>query len=235
MPRSFALAIFCWLIAGLPACQDNLDAGLVAFYPFNGNAEDHGGNQHHGEVHGAVLTSDRFGNANSAYRFDGSSATILARVTNMPAVDAAQTISWWFFIEQPPAYGDSLGADNMIALVDTAEGIGLQFGYRAPGYRTAGLDAWYWGGGTVLQSPPPALSEWHHCVYTYDGRTHRFYLNAQQVAQSAVQPQSGTPDMLMFGNYPSGDQFFDGRMDDLRIYHRTLLQSEVDLLYKREE
>ena len=45
--------------------------GLVAYYPFNGNADDLSGNGNNGIVHGAALTEDRFGNANSAYHFDG--------------------------------------------------------------------------------------------------------------------------------------------------------------------
>ena len=41
--------------------------GLVAYYPFNGNANDESGFDNHGTVNGATLTSDRFGNDASAY------------------------------------------------------------------------------------------------------------------------------------------------------------------------
>lgn len=43
--------------------------GLVGYWPFNGNTVDASGNGHNGTVHGATLTTDRFGNANSAYEF----------------------------------------------------------------------------------------------------------------------------------------------------------------------
>ena len=49
----------------------NLEDGLVAHYLFSGNANDASGNGNHGVVHGATPTTDRFGNANSAYSFDG--------------------------------------------------------------------------------------------------------------------------------------------------------------------
>ena len=39
------------------------DAGLIAHYPFNGNANDGSGNANHGTVSGATLTPDRYGNA----------------------------------------------------------------------------------------------------------------------------------------------------------------------------
>ena len=45
--------------------------GLVGWWPFNGNANDESGLGNNGIVSGSTLTSDRFGNANSAYLFDG--------------------------------------------------------------------------------------------------------------------------------------------------------------------
>lgn len=222
-------------IMALNSCHNRTEQGLVAWYPFDGDARSMLGNQYNGKVFEAVLTSDRFGHDNNAYRFNGISAYILAPVDIMPAVDHPQTISWWFMIEQPPVYSDSLGADNMIALVDTAGGIGVQAGYRGPGYHTSGLDIWYWGGRTVLVSQLPAENRWHFCVYAYDGQTHRFYLDGQQVSQSAAKPQIGTPNMLMFGNYPGGDQFFAGSLDDVRIYNHDLTQSKIDNLYNAKE
>jgi len=45
--------------------------GLVGWWPFNGNAQDASGNGNHGTVNGATLTTDRFGNQNVSYSFDG--------------------------------------------------------------------------------------------------------------------------------------------------------------------
>lgn len=51
--------------------NESLKLDLVGFYPFNGNANDTSGNGYHGTVYGAALTTDRFGNENSAYIFNG--------------------------------------------------------------------------------------------------------------------------------------------------------------------
>lgn len=55
--------------------QSTLDnvpqSGLVAWYPFNGNANDESVNNHHGVVTNARLTTDRFEKPNSAYYFNG--------------------------------------------------------------------------------------------------------------------------------------------------------------------
>ena len=64
----------CYLLVSV--CVASLAAGLrdglVACYPFNGDARDVTGNGNDGEVNGATPTSDRFGNANSAYFFQGT-------------------------------------------------------------------------------------------------------------------------------------------------------------------
>ncbi|MGK5093653.1 hypothetical protein WDW89_16785 [Deltaproteobacteria bacterium TL4] len=46
--------------------------GLVAYYPFNGNANDESGNGNNGTVNGATLTTDRDGQTGKAYSFDGT-------------------------------------------------------------------------------------------------------------------------------------------------------------------
>ena len=47
--------------------------GLIRYYPFTGNAADYTPNAQHGIVVGATLTTDRFGNPDAAYNFNGSS------------------------------------------------------------------------------------------------------------------------------------------------------------------
>ena len=53
----------------------SIENNLIAFFPFNGNANDESGNGNNGTVNGASLTTDRFGNSNSAYYFDGIEIT----------------------------------------------------------------------------------------------------------------------------------------------------------------
>ena len=70
--------------------------GLVGWWPFNGNANDESGNGNDGTVNGPTLTTDRFGNANSAYDFDGVDDYI--RIPDAPEFDFGIndfTISVW--------------------------------------------------------------------------------------------------------------------------------------------
>ncbi|MEN9333736.1 MAG: hypothetical protein RLY35_916, partial [Bacteroidota bacterium] len=70
---NFFVFLFIALI-GTSVTAQNLPAylpanGLVAWYPFNGNANDESGNGNNGTVNGATLTMDRNGNASGAYGF----------------------------------------------------------------------------------------------------------------------------------------------------------------------
>lgn len=224
------LSIALMLLVHL-SCSKSIDDGLVAYYSFNGDTKDHSGNQNHAVNDGADLINDRFGQPNRAYHFDGERSMMLANVKNMPPVNSPQSFSWWYQTREEPSFLDELGADNMIALVDTTENIGIQFGFRAPGYQSLGYDSWNWGGGTLLEAARPLVGQWHHCVYTYDGTTHRFFINGIETSKSAASTQHGTPDMLMFGNYPSGNQYYAGAMDEIRIYNRALDQDEIDYLF----
>ena len=75
--------------------QDFLTNGLVAYYPFNGNANDKSGNGNHGLVQGATLTTDRHGVPGRAYYFDGVDDIILATVPVLPIGGQPRTVSIW--------------------------------------------------------------------------------------------------------------------------------------------
>ena len=51
--------------------KTTLETGLVAYYPFNGNANDESGYGNNGTVTGATLVEDRNGGSSKAYSFDG--------------------------------------------------------------------------------------------------------------------------------------------------------------------
>ena len=72
--------------------QVNIANGLLAYYPYNGNANDESGNGYNGTVNGATLTTDRFGNANKAYSFNSN--TITSNLQQDPYSDF--TLNFWF-------------------------------------------------------------------------------------------------------------------------------------------
>jgi hypothetical protein len=78
--------------------QSFLTNGLVAYYPFNGNANDASGNGHNGTNHGALLTANRFGETNKAYLFNSGSLSFIDVALLRPAIEGLSqaTFSIWF-------------------------------------------------------------------------------------------------------------------------------------------
>ena len=63
--------------------SDNLSRGLVAFYRFNGNANDNTSNANNGTVSGAILTKGKDNVSNTAYKFDGIDDKIMIKNHNI--------------------------------------------------------------------------------------------------------------------------------------------------------
>ena len=94
---ALAILVLCLVfVAGSAGAVPVITSGLVAAWEFNGNANDVSGNGNDGVVHGATLTTDRFGNANSAYSFNGVDDYISA--ADSPTLDFSSsylTVSAW--------------------------------------------------------------------------------------------------------------------------------------------
>jgi hypothetical protein len=75
--------------------QVNLNQGLLAYYPFSGNANDASGNNNHGTAqNGIQLTTDKFGNPNSAYRFDGVDDHIIVSDNGKLSPKKISVVAW---------------------------------------------------------------------------------------------------------------------------------------------
>jgi hypothetical protein len=73
----------------------NLTDGLVAYYPFDGDANDYSGYNNHPTYVGATLTNDRLGNPNSAYSFAAEASNYI-RVPNSSSINVNTfTVSAW--------------------------------------------------------------------------------------------------------------------------------------------
>lgn len=106
---------------------------LLAWWPFNGNANDESGNGFNGTVTGATLTDDRNGKANAAYYFSGSGCnTRIDLSLNTSKITKALTISAWFYRSGNGCYGPRL--------LEFSPGYSSTFGYDGPGMAQWGWD-----------------------------------------------------------------------------------------------
>jgi Concanavalin A-like lectin/glucanases superfamily len=212
-----------------PSSEVQTTIGLVAYYPFNGNANDMSGIGNHGVVHGATLASDHFGNLNSAYSFDGVDDYIEMSYTpelNFGTSDF--TISCWFYMR---GFGDK-------SLVSR-----WQFGNWAwdlrVGWPSGGgeADKIYFGFGDsanilIKISNTVSANTWHHIVATRREGILYGYLDVVEFNAGVQSGNATSTSNLMLSNfqdYNSG--FLDGIIDEVRIYNRALSISEISELY----
>jgi fibronectin-binding autotransporter adhesin len=157
-----------------------------------------------------------------AITLDGSSnGYISVGTTNLPANNAAQSISLWF-----NGTTNASTNQNMFAMTSLASNSALQVGYRG-----TSLSAWNYGGGTLVSTAAPSNGVWHHLVYTYDGTTDSLYVDGTLAATSTTSThQSGAVTAAYMGTYSPGNEMFAGSLDDVRVYNRALNSAEVTLL-----
>jgi YVTN family beta-propeller protein len=202
--------------------------GLVAYYPFSGDATDASGNGNDGTVYGAVLSADRLGNADAAYSFDGVDDFIGCNTLSTP-VDSF-TYSLWFkpssdldssSPRQDFIYGVSYPRPTLSfnSEIDTPDDgkIGLYYNIGSDGHIETTTTSWSSG-------------KWHQLTFTWDGSLIKVYVNGELENQASV---SGihTAGTGMTITEP-GSNSFAGLFDEVRVYDRALSESEVRETYK---
>ncbi|GAB3708897.1 hypothetical protein GCM10027592_44570 [Spirosoma flavus] len=212
-------------------------AGLVAYYPFNGNANDETGNGHAGSVFGAGLTTDRFGNVSKAFSFDGvDDVIVVANQADLNSLDF--TYSLWANINE---YGTSTLDDNRIASMLMAKydnSKGFVIFNNEPGQLvlrptpSTALPA----SNDFFTNQPIPLNSWKQVVFTKSGQQIRVYVDGTLSSAGVYEGNYTTSaSHLMIGSGPwQFDEFFKGKLDDIRIYNRALSESEVAQLYTSE-
>ncbi|AXY74005.1 hypothetical protein D3H65_08415 [Paraflavitalea soli] len=216
--------------------QVNLTQGLMAYYPFNGNANDVSGNGNHGLIrNGTTLTADRFGAPNSAYYFDGIDDFIL--VPNSSTLNQSQTMTVvaYFYPEQNGTqtivgkidYNQPSGTQFQFAM-DYAPQPGILYGVNPSNNGCVGAGA---NGAYVSTGGSVTLNQWYCAVATFDKGVMRFYVNGTliQTTNSGFTTLNACANAtIQIGSWWSGDpQRFKGKIDDVRIYNRALNQQEV--------
>jgi len=196
----------------------SVSIGLVAYYPFNGNANDESGNGHDGTVNGPTLTEDRFGNDSSAYTFNDNNINIGQGFDN-----ANGSVSAWIYMEGTGIQrflSDRSGASDYLSLFTNGsnEVGGTMYG-----------DSGFIGIG---QTDTLLVSKWYHIVYSWGSGGSKLYIN-NTLNDSDPNTQSWTAnsDMLIGNSQAFSSQGWVGKIDDIRIYNKALSVSEIDSLY----
>ena len=215
--------------------QLTLDQGLIAHYPFSGNADDVSGNGYHATVNGATLTEDQLGIPNSAYLFDGINDFLeVADVSELRLNNTDFTISCWVKENQRnTSFGSMLFAKR--------DGCGQQ-GWHMSILGDAGSQpgkVHYVVSGCsdpdMHSAEQVPLGAWHHITltYTHADQVTKCYLDGQWSSTGVLpSPAAGiTADLFIGKDGWGNDLHFNGILDDMRIYNRALPTQEVFELF----
>jgi hypothetical protein len=229
--------------------------GLVAYYPFNSNANDESGNKIDGASHKAQLTYDINGNQNQAYRFNGSDGGYVNMGSSSKLnLGKTGTISLFVNIhsyESNEGKGYYPGRRFKKRVYWHILGKGARAGWDSDGYCIFyhNEDQLIYGVLTNKAEQPsfnrisfgkPNTSEWHHFVMVWDGYYIRAYIDGKifgsPVEQTITLPETqseflvGKKSSERHGEGHAG--FYDGIVDQIRIYDRALSEPEIQNLYK---
>jgi hypothetical protein len=201
---------------------------LVARYPLDGNATDATGHGHDGVVNGAQLTNDRFGAANSAYAFDGATASIVVANDTGLNFQASMSVSLWMKVtgltpgreQYPISHGNWQNRWKLSLSPVTNR---LRFTVKNSSGQVRDLD-----GESSLASDST-----YHVTCVYSGAELEIYVNG---VLDAFTPFSGqmnaTTSALTLGqNLPGDNNYsFHGVLDEVRIYNYALSMQEIAAL-----
>jgi len=199
-------------------------SGSYFSYPFNGNTNDVSSYGNNGTNNGATLTTDRFGTANAAYSFNGTSNYITDPfLDNNPT---SYTVSIWFNTTSTTG-GALIGLQNGSYAAD-----------RVLYMSNSGQIYWGLNPGTV-QTINTANSyndgDWHHVIVTVSSTGSTLYVDGTSQASST----SMTVGNSLNGYWTMGDiiltswtsaptnNYFTGKLDDIAVYHRVLSATEI--------
>ena len=200
-------------------------AGLQCYYPFNGNGNDASTLNNHLTNNGAVPTTDRFGNADAAYNFNGSSQFLNRNTPSFTFNPSSTfTVSLWHNRNTSSVVGIPLmhatnTAGNFIWIFQTGA-TNMQFGTNKQ------QSAWIWAQSTST------TNVWTHIVLVYNAGAMTLYKDNVAVATATFNHTGVTSATLpLYVGRGIGGNYFNGKIDDIGIWNRCLSACEVNDLY----
>jgi len=198
--------------------------GLVGFWPFTGNANDISSNANNGVASNVVLSTDRFGNSNQAYIFNGtnsavtipSSASLQVSAVTISAwinINAANSNYWYPVVSK----SNTTAPGNFSVVVATDKIIGNL--------------------NTSHASMPQSLitkAAWHHIAFTKTATATKFYINGvlvQNTITSTTGAFNSTLPVIIGQDSPGQLEVSYGKIDDVGIWNRELTATEISTLF----
>ena len=221
------------VIDGVASTDTTIDSNLVGWWKMNGDSDDSSGNNNDGTLGDGstsstypTLTTDRFGNSNCAYTFDGSNDYIIINSLNTGSggldITNSMTLSCWVKSNTSTwnSNGSIISKRNSFLFYGDVTTKELRFYIH---------DSTFYEARYTLTD----IQNWNLFIGTYDGSTLKLYVNGVLVS---IHSHTGSIDNdaggdLTIGRDDGQSAYFNGSISDVRIYNTALTAAQVKTIY----
>jgi hypothetical protein len=215
-------------------------AGLVGWWPLNGNTNDYSGNGDNGTATNVIyssqgVTSPRPLTSLNSYgaNFNGQSSYISTGATGFPTGGSARSVFAWIYLTSAPTFYKGIVVYGTTSTCNAASALEWDPNFGSVYFDTlcGGLDSTF----------PVPLHTWTFVGYTYSNGVGTMYVNSNSNSHSPL--YQGTPATVLPASDPSdigkesngmvGD-FFPGYIADVQIYNTALSANQVQQLYQSQ-
>jgi gliding motility-associated-like protein len=248
MKHIFAILLLTLSLKAFSQCSPVIDL------PFNGNANDVSGNANHGTASGTpTLVPNRFGTANSAYRFGGVGDADYFTVAHTSSMNLSNKLSVSFWFRQcdftgMDGWGATVARGYHITWAKKGDGISVLAGLH--NFLTSNVTGTMFNSlsncnGSGYGSFTPNFSnsvafncfdtcEWIHVVQVIDSNKQRFYFNGvlqQEFTISVANFSTANTHSLLIGKMDGTWYPFRGDIDEFKYYTCAINQTTINSLY----
>lgn len=205
--------------------------GLTAWYPFNSNAKDESGSGNDLTVDSAILTKDRFGKSNAAFSFDGVKSCLHREAIN----NTDFTFSVWVNMNSFPATNWA-NAEFVSNGYGNSNGYGIKYGVNKQGMNCVEVIVYGSEDNATVSTFVPDTNTWYHYICTKSDDNYNLYINGT-LSSSGSFVSFPVKGFFVVGavrgsiNDTAFSNFFNGQIDDIGFWNRSLTESEVKNLY----
>ena len=237
--KYFVVAVAAVLAMGAISWgQSFLTNGLIAYYPFNGNANDASGNGNNGTIYGGVtLVADRFGRPNSAYLFNGVDGYIDIK---KPLGDnpSALTESAWVNISTRETSAAGVSPHDVIITQRESSGASWpSLSISASGGSTGMSEIIVDCSSYINKITGTTYHETNTWVFlcgTLLNNVYSIYVNGVLENSMYDDHSPNSADDMFLMHQGTWGTFCNGMLNNVRIYNRALTAQEVSQLYTFE-
>jgi len=220
--------------------QTDTAGGLIAYFPFEGDANDSSGNAFDGTVNGATLTTDRFGNPDSAYSFDGVDDYIkLPLSLSLAITDNDFSYSIWF--DAMTGTPINMRTNAVSGSYHRKAGLIFLWNNNIEHKGVGSNDSGQIEKQIAFNDLPEFYQyDYNHLVFVRSGNLHQIYINGSHIQELDITVSGETlliDDILVVGKHlysGTSNTFLEGKIDEIRFYNQALSSTEIKLLYEAD-